>query len=71
MKSIQRIIALIKMPGIIILLLLATTQSYSAGLKKLILLDFKNVEKNPDYNYLEASITDATIKILKKKIRFH
>lgn len=41
-----------------------------APLKKVIILDFKNLDKNPDYNYLEGTITDAVRTELKAKFDF-
>ena len=40
------------------------------GLKKVLILDFANIEKNPNYQYLEASITDAVKDMLKERFLF-
>ncbi|MES0491859.1 MAG: hypothetical protein ABUK01_17825 [Leptospirales bacterium] len=45
-------------------------QSVAAGLKKVMIMDFKNIEKNESYQYLESSITDAVKKSLKAKFAF-
>ncbi|HRP70779.1 MAG TPA: hypothetical protein PLY93_14740 [Turneriella sp.] len=44
-----------------------TTQ---AELKKVIILDFKNIDQNKNYNYLESSITEAIRNELKAKFDF-
>lgn len=44
--------------------------SNKGGLKKVLVLDIKNVDKNASYQYLEASLTDATLKLLKEKFAF-
>lgn len=41
-----------------------------AELKKVIILDFKNIDQNKNYNYLETSITDAIRNELKAKFDF-
>ena len=43
---------------------------HSVRLKKVVILDFKNIDRNPDYQYLEASITDAVREDLKKRFAF-
>ena len=42
----------------------------AAGLKRVIILDFKNFDKNPNYSYLESSITEAVREDLKKRFKF-
>lgn len=42
----------------------------AAALKKVMLLDFKNVLKKADFNYLEGSITDAVRNKLKEKFAY-
>ena len=42
----------------------------AAGLKKVIILDFKNFDKNVNYEYLESSITDAVRNDLKSRFAF-
>jgi len=44
---------------------------WAASLKKVLILDFKNLDKNPNYNYLETSITDAVRKNLQEKFAFN
>jgi hypothetical protein len=39
-------------------------------LKKLVLLDFKNLTGDPNYNYLEESMTDATRTYLRERFAF-
>lgn len=39
-------------------------------MKRVIILDFKNLDKNPDYQYLESSITEAVKTDLKAKFVF-
>jgi len=46
------------------------SEEQPAALKKVIILDFKNLDKNPDYSYLEGSITDAVRSELKAKFDF-
>ncbi|MBS0618477.1 MAG: hypothetical protein JSR44_09825, partial [Spirochaetes bacterium] len=48
----------------------ASAQKNLTALKKVVILDFKNLDKNPDYNYLEGSITDAVRTELKAKFDF-
>lgn len=43
----------------------------AASLKKVILLDFKNVLKKRQFNYLEPSITNAIREKLKKRFAYH
>ncbi len=43
---------------------------HAAGLRKVMILDFKNLDKNPDYGYLEDSITEAIRNDLKAKFDF-
>lgn len=55
------------------LLLLAVTgyaPLLADRMKRVIVLDFKNLDKNPDYQYLESSITDAVKTDLKAKFVF-
>lgn len=42
----------------------------AAGLKKVLVLDFINIDKKGDYNYLEASLTDAVRNSLKERFAF-
>ncbi|MFO1481209.1 MAG: hypothetical protein U1F40_13490 [Turneriella sp.] len=43
---------------------------HAQSLKKVMILDFKNLDKNPDYSYLEDSITEAIRNELKAKFDF-
>lgn len=43
---------------------------FAQSLKKVMILDFKNLDKNPDYTYLEDSITEAVRNDLKAKFDF-
>ncbi len=43
---------------------------FAQSLKKVLILDFKNLDKNPDYTYLEESITEAVRNDLKAKYDF-
>lgn len=43
---------------------------HAEKLRKVIILDFKNLDKNPDYGYLEDSITEAIRNDLKAKFDF-
>ncbi|HNL53695.1 MAG TPA: hypothetical protein PKI36_04740 [Turneriella sp.] len=43
---------------------------FAQSLKKVMILDFKNLDKNPDYSYLEESITEAIRNELKAKFDF-
>lgn len=51
---------------------LATLASnlHAQSIKKVMILDFKNLDKNPDYTYLEDSITEAVRNDLKAKFDF-
>ncbi|AFM11143.1 autotransporter domain-containing protein [Turneriella parva] len=51
-------------------LLTFTPQLFAQSLKKVMILDFKNLDKNPDYTYLEDSITEAVRNDLKAKFDF-
>ncbi|AFM10712.1 outer membrane protein [Turneriella parva] len=42
----------------------------AADLKRVLILDFKNIEDDENYQYLEASITDAVREMLKGKFEF-
>lgn len=42
----------------------------SAELKKVLIMDIINIEKNSNYQYLEVSITDAVAQSLKEKFAF-
>lgn len=42
----------------------------AARLQRVMILDFKNLDKNPDYNYLEDSISEAVRNNLKAKFDF-
>ncbi|MBV6494865.1 MAG: hypothetical protein LDLANPLL_02902 [Turneriella sp.] len=44
---------------------------WAASLKKVLILDFKNLDKNPNYDYLETSITDAVRTNLQEKFAFN
>jgi hypothetical protein len=46
------------------------TSLYAQGLKKVLILDFINIEKNANFQYLETSITDAVTEMLKKRFAF-
>jgi hypothetical protein len=64
-------IRIISISSIIILFLFAiSTNLYSAGLKKVLILDFNNIENNPNHEYLISSITDAVRKMLKDRFAF-
>lgn len=56
----------------IAILLCALTAPFlhAEKLRKVIILDFKNLDKNPDYGYLEDSITEAIRNDLKAKFDF-
>ncbi len=54
----------------VILLALFCTPAFAAQLKKVLLLDFKNILKKAEFDYLESSITDATRNKLKEKFAF-
>lgn len=43
---------------------------HAEKLRKVMILDFKNLDKNPDYGYLEDSITEAIRNDLKAKFDF-
>lgn len=43
---------------------------HAQSLKRVMILDFKNLDKNPDYSYLEESITEAIRNELKAKFDF-
>ncbi|MDH4261919.1 MAG: hypothetical protein OEV78_02615 [Spirochaetia bacterium] len=43
---------------------------YADDMQKVIILPFKNIDKNPNYEYLEASITDSIRENLKTKFVF-
>jgi hypothetical protein len=49
---------------------LSTSGLFAQSLKRVIILDFKNLDKNPDYTYLEESITEAVRNDLKAKFDF-
>ena len=51
-------------------LFLVGTTLQAATLRKVMILDFKNLDKNPDYGYLEDSITEAIRNDLKAKFDF-
>ncbi|MDH5720145.1 MAG: hypothetical protein OEZ13_05910 [Spirochaetia bacterium] len=55
---------------LILAILTATTSLNAANLKKVLILDFINIEKNANFTYLEASITDATVTKLGEKFAF-
>lgn len=55
---------------VILVLLLFANIPANAALKKVLVLDFINIEKKADYDYLEASITDAVKEMLKKQFAF-
>lgn len=48
----------------------AVEPATDSGLKKVLILDFKNVERDPNYQYLETSITDAIRDMLKEKFAY-
>ncbi|MDH4263732.1 MAG: hypothetical protein OEV78_11865, partial [Spirochaetia bacterium] len=43
---------------------------YAEDMQKVIILPFKNINKNANYEYLEASITDSIRENLKTKFAF-
>ena len=47
------------------------TSVHAQSVLKVMILDVGNTGKNPDYQYLEVSITDAVRDLLKKKFFFH
>ncbi|HNE20265.1 MAG TPA: hypothetical protein PLF85_11140, partial [Turneriella sp.] len=51
-------------------LILSTATLHAQALKRVMILDFKNLDKNPDYTYLEESITEAVRNDLKAKFDF-
>lgn len=53
-----------------LVLFLAGSAAEAAQLKKVLVLDFKNILKKTDFNYLESSITDAVRGKLKEKFAF-
>ncbi len=56
---------------LLVLALVPSTQAlFAQSLKKVMILDFKNLDKNPDYTYLEDSITEAVRNDLKAKFDF-
>jgi len=52
------------------LFLVFTQNSYSVTQKKVLIMDFKNISGNANYNYLEPSITEAVLNTLKKNFVF-
>lgn len=54
----------------VFVLFLFGTALQAAALRKVMILDFKNLDKNPDYSYLEDSITEAIRNDLKAKFDF-
>ncbi|MDH5721209.1 MAG: hypothetical protein OEZ13_11450 [Spirochaetia bacterium] len=56
--------------GAFFLALSVSLPLYAASLKKVLILDFINIDKNSNYQYLEASITDAVREDLKKLFAF-
>ena len=54
----------------IVLLLTLNSTIFSAELKKVLILDFINVSKDPGFGYLEKSLTDAARKKLQKKFAY-
>ena len=56
---------------IILFMLLTPQKLHSAGIKKLLVLDFINLEKNPNVQYLESSFTKSVKKKLKELFIFH
>lgn len=55
---------------ITVLFFLSVNTASAAGLKKVLILDFNNIENNPNHEYLASSITDAVKKMLKDKFAF-
>lgn len=55
---------------IFFLLILPAGGLFSAGLKRVLILDFKNVEEKANYQYLENSITEAVAGALREKFAF-
>ncbi len=56
-------------PFLVMFLLISPCTLY-AGLKKVLVLDFINIEKKAEFEYLEESITDAINKMLKEQFAF-
>jgi hypothetical protein len=54
----------------ILVVFLVGSSVQAAGLRKVMILDFKNLDKNPNYSYLEDSITEAIRNDLKAKFDF-
>jgi hypothetical protein len=54
----------------LITFVILTSNVFSQTLKKVVILDFINIEGSATYNYLEASITDSVEKMLKEKFAF-
>lgn len=61
MKKTWLILALLSLPAFSL---------NAAGLKRVLILDFKNVEEKPNYQYLESSITEAVAGALREKFAF-
>ena len=53
-----------------VLLPICHAQAANNTLKKFLILDFKNIEADPNFQYLEASITDAVRDKLKEQFAF-
>jgi hypothetical protein len=70
MRKLYRGLARGRTITVVLLLLFLVTPASSAKLKKVLILNFNNIEGNPDYNYLEGSITDAVSKMLRDLFAF-
>ena len=51
----------------VVILAISSSSLFARSEKRVMLLDFKNVLKKSDYDYLEASLTDAVRNRLKEK----
>lgn len=54
----------------LVLFALSLTSLQAEGLKKVLILDFINIEKNANFQYLETSITDSVTEMLRKRFAF-
>lgn len=55
---------------IVLFSLFFVSSNFAAGLKKVLVLDFINIDKDPGYNYLEGTLTDAVKQDLRKRFAF-
>ncbi|MBS0619489.1 MAG: hypothetical protein JSR44_14980, partial [Spirochaetes bacterium] len=56
--------------SILAIFLFSVFPLHAEKLKKVLILDFKNLDKNPNYQYLEDSVTEAIRNNLKAKFDF-